>query len=200
MKSLDSIARLSDGHLIGNEVFTYNGEETDMTVLEYWRWLYSELFDLQSSIAEYIVARALDLKKAFNVGDWTLFDIEYRGKRIEVKETSYMHAWQTDEEPKSKARSFRINKAYDTYQDSTSELHRQNDIYVFCLNTGETRKTSNPLQLEHWEFYIVPTSVINEKCGDANTISLSRLRKLAPVVAYPDIKARIDAIIGSELD
>ena len=74
MKSLDSITRLSGDHLIGNEAFTYHGEETDMTILEYWRWLYSELFDLQSSIAEYIVAKALGLKKAYNVGDWTLFD------------------------------------------------------------------------------------------------------------------------------
>ena len=198
MKSLDSITRLSGDHLIGNEAFTYHGEETDMTILEYWRWLYSELFDLQSSIAEYIVAKALGLKKAYNVGDWTLFDIEYRSTRIEVKETSYVHAWQTDEEPKSKTRAFGINKAHDTYQDSTSELHRQNDIYVFCLNTGETRKTANPLQLEHWEFYIVPTSLINEKCGDANSISLSRLRKMTPVVPYPEIKANIDAIIDNE--
>ena len=72
MKSLDNIAKRSSEHLVGNEVFTYHGEETDMTVLEYWRWLYSELFDLQSSIAEYIVAKALGLEKASNVGDWTL--------------------------------------------------------------------------------------------------------------------------------
>ena len=195
MKPLDSITKRSSEHLVGNEVFTYCGEETDMTVLEYWRWLYSELFDLQSSIAEYIVAKALGLEKASNVGDWTLYDIEYRSKRVEVKETSYLHAWQADEAPKSQARSFRIRKAHDVYQDSASELHRQNDIYVFCLNTGETRKAANPLQLEHWEFYIVPTAVINEKCGDANTISLSRLRSMAPAVPYPEIKAKIDAII-----
>lgn len=196
MKSLDSIERLSDNHLIGNEVFSCNGIDTDMTILEYWRWHYSEIFDLQDTIAEFIVAKALGLKKAHNVGSWTLYDIEYRGKRIEVKETSYMHAWQTDDEPKSKFRSFRITQAYDMYQDNTSELHRQNDIYVFCLNTGETRATSNPMQLEHWEFYIILTSVLNEQCGNAKTISLSRLRKMVQPVSYPKLKNSIDEIIN----
>ena len=110
MKFLDDIEINSENHLVGNEAFTYNGQETDMTILEYWRWHYSEIFDLQDTIAEFIVAKALGMKEAYNVGSWTLYDIEYQGKRIEVKETSYMHAWQTDDEPKSKSRVFGITK------------------------------------------------------------------------------------------
>lgn len=197
MKSLDKIDRLCDNHLVGNEVFSYNGNETEMTMLEYWRWHFSEIFNLQDTIAEYIVAKALGLTHAYNSGDWTLFDIEYRGARIEVKESSYMHAWQTDEEPKSKSRNFGITKAYEKYKDNTSSLARQNDIYVFCLNTGNTREASNPLQLEHWEFYIVPTAVINEQCGDAKSISLSRLRKITNAVTYPEIMGTVDSIIDS---
>ncbi|MDY4488820.1 MAG: hypothetical protein SPE18_12355 [Candidatus Limivicinus sp.] len=198
MKDLNDICKLSDLHLTGNETFTLNGSETDMTILEYWRWHYSEIFDLQDTIAEYIVGKALGLTEAQNVGSWTLFDMLYRNKRIEVKETSYYHAWQTDEEKKSPARVFSITKSYSRYQDNTSTFERQNDIYIFCLNTGETRKDSNPLQLEHWEFYVIPTAVINRECSDGKTISLSRVRKIASPTSYNDLKEEIDRIIETE--
>ena len=195
---LSDIKKQSDKQLVGDECFTLNGEATQMTMLDFWRWHFSEIYDMQSKMAEYIVAKALGLKEAQNVGDWTLYDILYRGKRIEIKETSFYHAWQTDEEPKSQQRSFGITKAYDKYQDSTSEFRRQNDIYVFCLNTGETKADSYPLELENWEFYVVPTTVINTICKDGKSISLSRVRKLSSKVKYTDIKATIDRIIDAE--
>ena len=196
MKSdLNIIKKLSDKHLSGDEEFSFNGRATNMTMLEFWRWHYSEIFDLQEKIAEYIVAKALGLNEADNVGSWTLYDIDYRNTRIEIKETSYVHAWQTDEEEKSKRRSFGITKAHSEYGNPSSELARQNDIYVFCLNTGMTRAESNPLQLEHWEFYIVPTEVINEECGDGQSVSLSRVRKMTDAVDYSQIKSVIDDII-----
>ena len=148
-KSLSEIIKLSDNQMVGNECFTLEGKATDLTMLEFWRWHFSEIYDLQSKFAEYIVGKALGLTEAQNVGDWTLFDMMYKGKRIEVKETSYYHAWQTDEEPKSKQRVFGITKAYDNYKDETSPLRRQNDIYIFCLNTGETKESSYPLELNN---------------------------------------------------
>lgn len=196
---ISKIKKLSDKHLTGEEEFSFNGKATGMTMLEFWRWHYSEIFDLQEKIAEFIVARALGLNEADNVGSWTLYDIDYRNTRIEIKETSYVHAWQTDEEEKSERRSFGITKAHSKYGDSSSELARQNDIYVFCLNTGMTRAESNPLQLEHWEFYIVPTEVINEECGDGKSISLSRVRKMTNAVDYSQIKSVIDEIIDIKI-
>ncbi len=182
--------------LKGTECFTYNGHEINMTIQDFWKWHFSEIYDLQDKIAEFIVATALGLDEPYNVGSWTLYDIDYHGVRIEVKETSYYHAWQTDEEPKSQLRTFGITKAYSEYQDNTSEFKRQNDIYVFCLNIGETRETSNPMKLENWEFYIVPTSTINECCGDAKSISLNRLKKLTNPVAYDELRSEIDELIS----
>lgn len=196
MSDLESIAKLSDTQLTGDEHFTYKGEITEMSMLEFWRWHFSEIFDLQSKIAEYIVGKALGLKEAENVGVWTLYDMMYRGKRIEIKETSFYHAWQTDEEPKSQQRSFGITKAYDDYTDKNSPYRRQNDIYVFCLNTGETKADSNPMQLEHWEFYIVPTYVIDELCKDGKSITLSRVKKLADSIPYDKLKSKLDRLIN----
>ena len=97
ISELSMINKLSDNQLVGDERFTYNGDITEMTILELWRWHFSEIYDLQDKISEYIVGKALGLKEAENVGVWTLFDMMYRGKRIEVKETSFYHAWQTDD-------------------------------------------------------------------------------------------------------
>lgn len=177
------------------EHFTIDGEATDMDMLDFWNWTYSNIYDLQDTIAEYIVAKALGLEKAFNVDYWTLFDILYREKRIEVKETSYYHSWQTDEEPKSEARNFGITKAYSEYKDSASSFERQNDIYIFCLNTGYSRSESNPLNLNNWEFYVVPTSIINDLCKNAKTISLSRLRKITKPITYKQLKTKVDEVI-----
>lgn len=181
--------------LSGKEGFTFQNEKTGLSILEYWQWLYSDIYDLQDTLAEYIVAKALGKEEPDNTGSWTLYDIDYRGKRIEVKETSYYHSWQTDEELKSKTRTFGITKAYSEYQDNTSKFERQNDVYVFCLNTGETKADSNPLQLEHWEFYVIPTSVINEKCGNQKTVSLSRVRKMTEKIDYSWLKSKVDEVI-----
>ena len=168
-KTLQDIPKHSDNQLVGNEAFTLNGEATDMTVLEFWRWHFSEIYDLQSKIAEYIVGKALGLTEAQNVGVWTLYDMLYRGRRVEVKETSYYHAWQSDEEPKSRQRIFGVGMAYDDYtkKKGGSPYRRQNDVYVFCLNTGETKSTSDPLELDNWQFYVIPTATINEVCVSA---------------------------------
>lgn len=197
-KKLSDIVILSENQKIGNECFTDHGKETDLTMLEFWRWHFSEIFDLQSKIAEYIVGKALGLKKAENVGVWTLYDMMYREQRIEIKETSYYHAWQTDDEPKSKQRVFGITKAYDDYTKKDSPHRRQNDLYIFCLNTGTTKDASNPLELDHWRFYVIPTVVIDEKCGESKTISLAKVEKLAKQVGYSELKATVDALIDSE--
>ena len=183
--------------LKGNEEFTYYDQKTEMNISDFWRWHYSDVYDLQDKIAEYVVAKALGCSEPYNVGTWTLFDILYRGYRIEVKETSYYHSWQTDEETKSRQRIFGITKAYSEYQNNKSIFERQNDIYVFCLNTGDTKNDSNPLKLENWEFYIIPTAIIDKECGNGKTISLSKVRKLAEKLQYDEIKKRIDEIIDS---
>lgn len=182
--------------LTGKENFTHNGVSLELDVQDFWHWHFCDRFDLQDKIAEYIVAKALEKTEADNVGYWTLYDIDYRDKRIEVKETSYYHSWQADEEKKSKARVFGIGMAHEKYKDPESKLARQSDIYVFCLNTGETKADSDPLELTHWEFYIIGTDVINRECGSAKTICLSRLKKLVEPVPFDKIKETVDQLIS----
>ncbi len=164
------------------------------SVIDFWRFQFSNVWDIQDQIAEFIVAQALGQSKPFNKNGWTLWDINYRGRRIEVKETAYYHSWRTDGKV-SEQRTFSITQAHSSYKVKSSALGRQNDIYVFCLNTGKTQEDSNPLVLDHWRFWVVPTEIINQACGNNKTISLGRLRKLTGLkdgVSYDEIKTMVD--------
>ena len=182
----------------GTEKFEFNGKDLGFDFKDYWQFHYSNIHDLQDTIAEFIVAKALGIEHAQNVEYWTLWDITYRKKRIEVKETSYYHSFNAEGKV-SKIRTFSIAKANGSYDEQVSgnkEFCRQNDIYVFCLNTGDTKATSYPLNLNNWEFYIVPTDFLNKHCENQKTISLNRIKSFGfKPLNYDQIKDEIDRII-----
>ncbi len=179
-----------------NEKFICNGQELDFGILDFWKYKYSNVWNIQEYIAEFLIEKALGLEESQNTEYWTLYDINYRNKRIEIKETSYYHPWNENGKI-SNQRVFGITMANSNYEDSENEnkFERQNDVYVFCLNTGKTREEANPLDLNNWEFYIVPTITINELCGKNKTISLNKVKNIAEQVNYFEIKSYIDYLI-----
>ena len=180
-----------------NTPFVNGNESLGITMLDFWKYQYSNIYDMQEYIAEFIVGKALGINEPMNRDGWTLWDIDYQGKRIEVKQTSYYHSWQEKiaNGKISQQRTFSITPAFTRYKDSTTSYERQNDIYVFCLNTGTNEEESYPLDMANWEFYVVPTSVINENCTPAQkSISLGKVRKLAPMTRFQDLKNVIDSI------
>lgn len=183
--------------ITGKTPFTSSGKELGFTMSDFWEYQYTNIWDMQEYIAEFLVGKALRIDHPMNTDGWTLYDLEYRGKRIEVKETSYYHSWQEKwyEGRVSPVRTFDIHKSYSSYKDNTSELKRNNDIYVFCLNTGVDRETSNPLCMENWEFYVVPTSVINAECKDQKSVSLGRIRQFAKACRFEELREVIDETI-----
>lgn len=183
----------------GTEKFQFNDKDLDFGIIDFWKSKYSNIYNMQDVIAEFIVEKALGIDEAQNTNYWTLYDILYRGYRIEIKETSYYHPWNENGKI-SNQRMFGISKANSSYESSEKEnkFERQNDIYVFCLNTGTTKETSNPMNLNNWRFYIVPTSIINKECGDNKKISLERVRKLTKELSYEKIKETVDLIIEKE--
>ncbi len=184
--------------LTGQEQFTFDGNPAGFSVLDFWAFQHSNIWDVQEEIAEFIVAKALGQDVPYNKNGWTLWDMNYKGKRIEVKETGYYHSWRTDGKV-SQQRTFGITKAYSRYKDNTSEFKRQNDIYVFCLILGETKEASNPLVLENWRFWVVPTATINRLCGDNKTISLGRVKRISGQkdgVGYRQLREEVDMVIN----
>ena len=179
-----------------NTPFVNGNESLGITMLDFWKYQYSNIYDMQEYIAEFIVGKALGIDEPMNRDGWTLWDIDYQGKRIEVKQTSYYHSWQEKiaNGKISQQRTFSITPAFTRYKDSTTSYERQNDIYVFCLNTGNNEEDSYPLDMANWEFYVVPTKIINDNCtSEQKTISLGKVRKLAPLTRFNELKNVIDA-------
>lgn len=183
----------------GDEKFILNNEQLDFDITDFWRFQYSNIYSLHGEIAEFIVARALGITEAQNSAYWTLWDITYNNIKIEVKATAYFHLWNTDGNISSQ-RMFSIAKAsgeYDSQIAGNNEIKRQNDIYIFCLVNGETKETSYPLNLDNWEFYVVPTWFLNEKCGEQKKISVGRIRNFGfKKITYKDLRNEVDKVIS----
>lgn len=114
-----------------------------------------------------------------------------------MKATSYWQSWKKGHAI-SEQRTFSIRKTYVDYQNNKSEKERQNDIYIFCLDKGREEKSSNPLNLENWTFFVVPTSVINDSFGDQKVLSLNKIKTIeryGEELTYGQIKETVDCII-----
>ena len=186
--------------LTGNEEFTLHGKGAGITVLDFWRWAFSDLIDntQRGVMAEFLVHSSLyqitpDTQIREN---WLPFDVTSpSGRRIEVKSAAYIQAW-TPENIFAQIR-FDIGKklAWDNAAATYAASAKRNcDLYVFCLFTAKTKDVSL-LDLDYWDFYVLPTSVLDEKVPDQKGIALSSLLKLEPVKTdYAGLGAVIESI------
>lgn len=64
----------------------------------------------------------------------------------------------------------------------------------FCVFTARTRDVSI-LDLDYWDFYVLPTSVLDEKVPEQKTITLSSLLKLEPVKTdFAGLPAAVESV------
>ena len=183
--------------LCGHEEFMQDDKSLGFNVIDYWRFQHSNLIDNIGSVAEFLVARALHKAEPDNCNGWTLYDLSYRDYRIEVKATSYWQSWKKSHKI-SEQRVFSIRGTHLEYQNAKTDIERQNDIYIFCVDEGKDPISSNPLNVNNWSFYVVPTSIINEEYGDKKTLSLKTLQKLDGYkegLKWHQIKVAVDTII-----
>ena len=163
-------------------------------IFDFWRYMYSNIYENTGDIAEFLVAMTLGKTESFKKYGWTQYDLDYEGLRIEVKATQYYQPWRADNNV-SEIRKFGIAKTLTIEGKRDSLKARNNDIYVFCLNKGKTYNTSNPLKIENWLFWVIPTTVINEECGEQKTIDLQKVKFLSETeggVTFEKLRAEID--------
>ncbi|WP_394140114.1 hypothetical protein [Cytobacillus oceanisediminis] len=127
--------------------------------------------------------------------EWDAFDLIYRGKKIEIKSAAYIQFWHTDKFSKI---IFNIGAKreydYSTRKYST-EIKRKADVYDFCLLKEKDVNNLDPLNMNHWEFYIVLTKDLDERFPEQKTISLTSLEKISPKVKYGELKEIMDQLI-----
>ncbi|MCI8562011.1 MAG: hypothetical protein HFH69_00675 [Lachnospiraceae bacterium] len=171
--------------LSGSEKFTLHGKDTGITVLDYWAWSCSDLYDnaMRGVMAEFLVTSSFTRGATHPSQmrtNWLPYDVTSpTGRRIEVKSAAYIQSW-TPEDVYSQIK-FDIGKklAWDGIS-YASKPDRNCDLYVFCVFTALTRDIS-VLNLDYWDFYVLPTSALNEKAPEQKSIALSSLLKLNPV-------------------
>jgi len=158
-------------------VVNSNGQKI-ASLVDFWSWAYSDLMGNteRGILAEYLVACSLGIQKEARIS-WDKYDLLFDGIKIEVKTSGYLQTW---EQEKLSQISFGIPKTKGwnaiTNQMDTVEK-RQADIYAFCVHKHTDQSTVNPLDVLQWDFYILPTQVLDEKAGKQKSISLHTLIK-----------------------
>ncbi len=175
----------------GEERFHWSGTTTNLSLLDFWRWSTSDLVSntMRGILAEYIVASALGLTDGIRI-EWDAFDIVTSiGIKIKVKTSAYLQSWS---HKKLSQIRFSIRQSYAWDPIATmfeAEAKRSADIYVFCVLKHTDQNTLDPLDLDQWDFYILPASKLNKAFPTQKSIGLGSLLRLDPLVArYQEIK------------
>lgn len=172
--------------LTGNETFSYTiSTPPPKKISDFWSWYSSDLMNntLRGAFAEFVVATAMDINFSYAREDWSEYDlITDDGIKIEVKCSSYLQSWEQNKLSKiiftcAPSQAFK-NQQYDGVS------IRHSDVYVFCVHDCRDREIADPMNLDQWTFYILPTQTLNERIGPQKTISLSSLIKLNPAKVH----------------
>lgn len=186
--------------LTGAEPLTAPDGQQVSNLLGFWSWAYSNLIGNteRGALAEYIVACALGVQDKERIS-WDKFDLlSPEGTSIEVKTSGYIQTWQQE---KLSTLTFGIQPTYGWDHETNlyeSTRTRQAEIYVFCVHKHTDQDTLNPLDISQWDFYLLPTKVLNKKAGSQKRISLPSLIALgAEKCAYQDLHTRIERLVNS---
>lgn len=179
----------------GDDRFTYNGEETLFDLQDFWEYYASDILNsrVRGAIAEFIVNKALNVN-IFMKG-WQPFDIIYGAYRLEVKSSGYVHNTTTNRLSRP---VFNISK-HQVFLDETkwTQPKRNSDYYIFALFACKDVRQADTMKLEQWEFYIVPTSYLNENYDNSKTISLSVVQSIGKKATYDTLRDTLNDLILS---
>lgn len=169
--------------LTGQERFTNGAGDLQFEILDFWRWMGSDLVcnSMRGLLAEFIVGQALELKGGVRV-EWDACDLTTPyGVRVEVKSAAYCQSWA---QRRLSPISFDIAPKWpdNIATNEVSECARRAaDVYVFCLLHHQDKTTIDPTQMEQWTFFVLSARVLDQQVFAQNRIALSSLRKLGPI-------------------
>lgn len=160
--------------------FCFQGAGLGFKLLDFWRWSASDVLNntIRGQIAEYLVAKAVDAEQQV-LDVWSPFDVkDPSGIKIEVKSAACLQSWTRKRFSRI---SFLVPATYlidaNTFQLS-SEKRRWADVYVLAHLKHKDKATVNPLQVEQWDFYVLPTWKLDERERSQHSITLKSLQQL----------------------
>lgn len=186
--------------LTGNEKFL--NSDNKFSVLDFWRYGFSNLNSnvLRGALTEFIVESALKDQRDIDIRNpWGDYDVEYMGKKIEVKSCSYLQDWNQEKLTNIKwsglkAKSLYWSSAVSKFQ-SSEEKDYKSDIYVLGLLNHKETDTLDILNLDQWVFYVLSRSELKKISNDKSAVSLAKLEKndIRPVM-FSELKGMIEKL------
>ncbi len=168
------------------------------SLMDFWRWAYSDLIGNaeRGALAEFIVACALGIQDYERIS-WDKYDLLTKeGVAVEVKTSGYIQTWKQEHLSKL---IFGISPTYgwDSKVNKYEEVKkRQSDVYVFCVHKHTEQETVNPLLISQWDFYLMQTKLIDEKFGEQKSVTLSSLVKAGAIKCeYEELYAKIKELV-----
>lgn len=178
---MTNLLRIKAQRLDGSEPFRLGDRALPFNVLEFWRWSASDLVSnaTRGRLAEFIVASALGIDTSGVRDEWAAYDLDMPpGIKVEVKSCAYLQSWNQSRLSPIQF-TIRPSRAWNPETNQQAPLpSRSAHVYVFALLSHPDKATLNPLSLSQWEFYVLPTTVLNERKRSQHSITLASLRAM----------------------
>lgn len=178
---MSTLGRIPPKRRSGTERFRSGTEPYAATLTAFWAWSVSDLVSnaTRGRLAEFIVAQALGIATDGVRDECAAFDLETSDHlRVEVKSAAFVQSWHQE---RLSAVSFSV-KARRAWDPDTNKLaktaSRQADVYVFALVVHKDKATIDPVDLDQWRFYVLPTKLLNERKRSQESIMLKSLDRL----------------------
>jgi hypothetical protein len=190
---MEGLAGISVSRKTGAESLTSGGLPTGQRLADFWGWSGSDLLDNvgRGVLAEFIVATALGIPTDGVRVNWSAWDLTTPGGiRIEVKSAAYLQSWA---QKQLSAISFSTPKTLAWDEDTgewAGEAGRHAQVYVFALLAHTDPTTVNPLDLDQWAFYVLPTAVLDAR--SQQSITLKTLQGLTAAVGFGELRGAVE--------
>lgn len=193
------LGEISSTPKTGKEKFENDGKELGYDLYDFWVWNCSDIMVniTRGRLAEFIVGTALEIDFRKIREEWDAYDLMTKeGIKIEVKSASYIQSWK---QKRYSSISFSIGEKRGWNEEASQREapKRYADVYVFCLLHHKEQETVNPLKLEQWSFYVLPTYCVGN-CKNSKTIGLRTLRKMTREVCYEELNEKIQQAFKEE--
>jgi hypothetical protein len=190
----------SDESIRPRELQRLSGDEAlgPATVRDFWRWALGDLRmnNARGYLVEFLVAQAVGDSAPMRV-EWGAFDVRAEdGTRVEVKTTGRLQSW-TLKKLSTPAWSFKSVRASRVWSEElgdyvTVDPYDRVHVWVFALQTAVDAGLYDPLNLEQWEFRVVPHRQLLATGQTSGRLAFFERLSISPV-AYVDLRSAVAA-------
>lgn len=152
--------------------FLNTGIQKKANALMFWQWGFSDVLanTNRGILAEFLVAWALGVHEKPRSA-WSSWDVEFGNRKIEVKSTAYIQAWNNSKLSKP---VFRIapTSEWDVVKGYSLAKQLNSDIYVLCLFREKNFGLADPMDLSRWKFWVFSRLEIQQIFGPRKSIGV----------------------------